>query len=169
MTHLGWYGVPPPIALRQLVARVTAGDPLSNGRLEGTNNKIGLVKRMGPTDSSTPKTSPPAAHSSAQAPVHDRPNETCRPFETSAEPGVSPTRWALLGSNASFCARFWAELCGAYPRLASTRERPLGLNREQILSARANLPKPRNTMRGSSGTGSIIPTHRIGVWVTGPA
>jgi hypothetical protein len=67
MTHLGWYGVPPPIALRQLVARVTAGDPLSNGRLEGTNNKLGLVKRMGPTDSSTPKTSPPAAHSSAQA------------------------------------------------------------------------------------------------------
>jgi hypothetical protein len=24
-----------------------AGDPLSNGRLEGANNKLGLVKRMG--------------------------------------------------------------------------------------------------------------------------
>src|SRR5512132_116711 len=31
--HLGWYGVAPPVALRQLVAHVTAGDPLADGRI----------------------------------------------------------------------------------------------------------------------------------------
>ena len=34
------------MALRQLVARLTAGDPVSNGWLEGTNSKLGVVKRM---------------------------------------------------------------------------------------------------------------------------
>jgi hypothetical protein len=58
---------------------------------------------MGPTDSSTPTTSPPAAYSSAQAPVHDRPNGTRRPPSVpcagvcSRSPtclAAPPTRWS---------------------------------------------------------------------------
>jgi hypothetical protein len=39
-----------------------------------------------------------------------------RPTELGCTAPASRLRWARLGSNASFCARFWAELCGACVR-----------------------------------------------------
>jgi hypothetical protein len=65
---------------------------------------------MGPTDSSTPTTSPPAAYSSAQAPVHDRPNGTRRPPSVPCA-GVcsrSPTCLAHL-LHAGRTQRSWPE------------------------------------------------------------